>query len=310
MRIAVLGASGMLGAMVTGCLKADRRDVILTVRNDAARAVVERRWPGTVVRRLDARHGSDQELVDLLAGVSWVVNGIGVIKPYIRDDHAADVERAIEVNALFPHRLARAAERTDARVLQIATDCVYSGQRGRYVEADEHDARDVYGKSKSLGEVRSPAVNHLRCSIIGPELKGHVSLLDWFARQPRSGTVCGFVNHRWNGVTTLHFGRLCVAAIRSGLALPHSVHVVPSDVVTKAELLGHLATSYRRDDLSIEPVDAALAVDRTLETTLPDVNRALWDAAGYKTPPTIATMVQELSEAETEWPERTGPAGE
>src|SRR5262249_51893972 len=158
-------------------------------------------------------------------------------KPYIRDDNAAEVERAVDVNASFPHRLARAAEQTGTRVIQIATDCVYSGTRGQYIEANEHDARDVDGKTKSLGEVNSPAVHHLRCSIIGPELKGHASLLDWFTRQPRGASVRGFLNHRWNGVTTLQYGRICRGIIRQQMALPRLIHVVPADVVSKADLL-------------------------------------------------------------------------
>ena len=45
-----------------------------------------------------------------------------------------------------------------------------------------HDDLWFVGKrlTKSVGEVHSPAVHHLRCSIIGPELRGHRSLLDWF----------------------------------------------------------------------------------------------------------------------------------
>ena len=65
-----------------------------------------------------------------------------------------------------------------ARVLQIATDCVYSGAQGAYVETDLHDALDVYGKTKSLGECQEPNVYHLRCSIIGPEPKDFKFLIE------------------------------------------------------------------------------------------------------------------------------------
>jgi dTDP-4-dehydrorhamnose reductase len=233
----------------------------------------------------------------VLRGADWAINAIGIIKPHIRDDNAAEVERAIEVNGLFPHRLARAAEQSGTRVIQIATDCVYSGLRGAYVERDEHDPRDVYGRTKSLGEVHSPAVHHVRVSIIGPELAHHLSLLDWFLNQPRAAAVKGFVNHRWNGVTTLQFGRLCAGVIRSGLALPHLVHVVPGDIITKADLLAVVASAYERTDVRIDRVDAATVIDRTLDTVQPDLNRALWLAAGYAAPPTIETMVFELARA-------------
>ena len=168
MRVVVLGASGMLGSMVLSELAGDGTLEVT----------------GTVRPALDAECAGVDDLARLLDGASWAVNAIGVIKPYIRDDEAAAVERAVRVNGLFPHLLARAAERTGCRVLQIATDCVYSGTIGNYREDAPHDALDVYGKTKSLGEVNSPAVHHLRCSIIGPEPKAHVSLLDWFLGPP------------------------------------------------------------------------------------------------------------------------------
>src|SRR5436190_133310 len=83
------------------------------------------------------------------------------------DVRPSEVERAVDVNARLPHLLGELARGADARILQIATDCVYSGSRGEYVESDPHDALDVYGKTKSLGESFQETVHHLRCSIIG-----------------------------------------------------------------------------------------------------------------------------------------------
>ena len=212
MKVVVLGASGMLGWVVLRELAADESlDVFASVRDESGAALARRVAPGVACRALDAEDVTVEALSDALDAASWAINAIGVIKPYIKEDEAASVERALRVNALFPHRLARAAERTGCRVLQIATDCVYSGARGDYRESDAHDALDVYGKTKSLGEVHSPMVHHLRCSIIGPELQHHMSLLDWFLGQPEGASLQGFVNHRWNGVTTLHFARLCRA---------------------------------------------------------------------------------------------------
>jgi dTDP-4-dehydrorhamnose reductase len=297
MRVAVLGGSGMLGAMVLACLDRERAyELRTTARDRDGRRLIEERFPGVPVDALDAESATAEELTDALRGLDWVVNAVGVIKPYIHDDNGAEVERAVRVNALFPHALARAAARTGARVLQIATDCVYSGVRGGYLESDEHDARDVYGKSKSLGEAHLPHIHHLRCSIIGPEITRHVSLLDWFVRQPAGATVRGFLNHRWNGVTTLHFGRICRGIIERHMVLPHLIHVLPSDIVNKAELLAAMATAYDRRDVTITPVDAAVAVDRTLATSQPDLNSQLWKAAGYDAIPSIAGMLDELAE--------------
>lgn len=306
MKVAVLGASGMLGAMVLDTLASDPElELVATTRSGRLPEPFRERLSGVDCRRLDAEQVASDELAAVLAGTDWIVNAIGIIKPYIHDDNAPEVERATRVNALFPHLLARAAERIGARVLQIATDCVYSGTRGRYVESDPHDPTDVYGKTKSLGEVHSPAMTHLRCSIVGPELAGHRSLLDWLIRQPADAAVNGFLNHLWNGVTTLQFARLCRGIVRGNLDLPRLRHVVPADVVTKATLLEIVARAHHRADLSISPVDASVAVDRTLDTEDRPGNELLWRAAGYEEVPTVRAMVEELADRHPVWP----PAG-
>jgi dTDP-4-dehydrorhamnose reductase len=295
MKVAVLGASGMLGAMVADVLTREKDvDVVATFRDDrlARRGsqLVPAQW-----RVLDAAACGAEDLADVLRGCEWAVNAIGVIKPYIHDDNAAEVERALLVNALFPHRLARAAEAVGCRVLQIATDCVYSGTRGQYTERDPHDALDVYGKTKSLGEVFFANVAHLRCSIIGPEPKGHVSLLDWFRKQPPGITLKGFTNHLWNGVTTLHFAKLCVGIIRHGLVLPHSLHIVPEGEVSKYDLLRCFASSFARGDLQISPCEASTVVNRTLRSTNDQLNREVWRAAGFAAPLAIPAMIADLA---------------
>jgi len=294
--VVVLGASGMLGAMVLDWLARDTElTLTATARSSELLTAIQTRQPGLRVQMLDAETCTPAELATLLRGAAWAINAIGVIKPYIHDDRAAEVERATRVNALFPHLLAPAAAQTGTRILQIATDCVYSGSRGAYVESSPSDALDAYGKTKSLGEVHSPQVHHLRCSIIGPETKGHVSLLDWFLGQPQGAGVNGYTNHQWNGVTTLHFARLCHGLIQHPVALPHLQHIVPTGAISKADLLGCFARDYHRSDLTITPGEARTVIDRTLSTEAADRNRQLWAAAGYSEPPTVPQMVAELA---------------
>lgn len=295
MKAAVLGATGMLGSMVAHTFARQGLDVVGTVRDASTIELVRRAAPAAEVRMLDASTDSIEEIARVLEGAAWAVNAIGIIKAHIREDSPADIERAIDINARFPYRLARAAEQTGTRVVQIETDCVYSGDRGHYLERDEHDATDVYGRTKSLGEVRSDRVTHLRCSIIGPELRDHSSLLDWLRRQPPGATVSGYTNHRWNGVTTWHFARLCLGIMGDPRAIGHLQHVVPADDMTKAELLVSLGRVFGRTDVAHVPADAPAAVDRTIATVDPAANARMWAAAGYSSPPRIETMLEELA---------------
>lgn len=294
--IAVLGASGMLGSAVLEVLTLDlSTTIIATARSQELVDMLAPSFPGVEWRLLDAELADVQGIQDVIGDTDWVVNAIGVIKPYIHDDNAVEIQRAIRVNSLFPHLLALAAEKSNTRVLQIATDCAYSGLKGGYLESDAHDALDVYGKTKSLGEVYSDNVHHIRCSIIGPELKTHKSLLDWFLSQPSISKVNGFTNHEWNGVTTLHFGWVCLGIIKENIEVGHLQHVIPTGTISKDKLLECFAKEYDRQDIVVNPVEAGTVVDRTLTTENGELNKAIWAAAGYSEPPTVPQMVAEMA---------------
>ena len=294
-RVLVLGGSGMLGSTVVDWLARDNSlNVAATVRTEkyleACRTVIpEVRW-----HILDAEDYYSLNTLCVAGKYDWIINAIGVTPHIIHDDNPADVERAIQINALFPHCLARKAKDAGGRIIQIATDCVYAGRGGHYAEDAPHDSLDVYGKTKSLGEVRSSNVFHLRCSIVGPELKNHLLLLGWFLRQPLGAKVRGFTNHRWNGLTSLHFAKICHGIIKHNLRLPHLQHVVPADEMTKAEMLGEFARVYGRGDVRIERGETALAIDRTLRTKNEALNRSIWEAAGFPGPQSIADMIREM----------------
>lgn len=289
MKVLVLGGSGMLGAMVLDILARDGDIQVQTAGR-----------PGSLPKaggvHLDAEAATPLELAGLLDGFDWAVNCIGVIKHTMDERQARDVERAVRVNALFPHFLAQGASAVGCKVLQIATDCVYSGAKGSYLETDPHDALDAYGKTKSLGEVPSEVMHHLRCSIIGPERRGKRSLLEWFLGQPEGARVKGYTNHLWNGVTTLHFARICQGIIKGGASLPGLCHVVPGNALSKGDLLQSVATAFGRTDLNLDLVPTAFPVDRTLGTSHPALNRELWAAAGYPEPPSLEGMVGELAQ--------------
>lgn len=293
--VLVLGGSGMLGAMVVDYL-APQADlsVAATVRTIQEQEQKRALYPDVEWRLLDAAQISSGSAA-VLTGYRWIINAIGITKPLIRDDNPVEIEQAIRVNSLFPQWLAGAAEKNGQGVLQIATDCVYSGAKGGYAEADSHDPLDVYGKTKSLGEAYHASVHHLRCSIIGPEPKDHKFLVDWILKQAPAAKLSGFRNHVWNGVTTLQFARLCHGVIRNNISLGHLQHVVPTHEVTKCRLLELIAGEFGRRDLVIQPTDAKTVVLRTLRTTDTAKNLELWSAAGYASPPTVDQMVTEMA---------------
>src|SRR5213076_2163354 len=106
------------------------------------------------------------------------------------------------------------AEEFGARVLHISTDGVFAGAAGACAEDAPHDCPDVYGKTKSLGEVTAREVLTLRCSIVGPDPSARRGLLEWFLGLPDGMEVTGYTDSLWNGVTSLQLANLCQRIIQ------------------------------------------------------------------------------------------------
>lgn len=282
-RALVLGETGMLGHTVAATLRRAGIEVIGTTRmpNDSMAGGSE---------FFDVTSGAIGPLLDRF-NPSWVVNCIGIIKPYIRDDDSDSVRQAITVNSLFPHILASEALHRSIRVIQIATDCVYSGKSGGYTETSPHDPLDVYGKSKSLGEVEAANFTNIRASIIGREVGRSTSLVEWFLGHKENASVSGFVNHLWNGVTTLGFAKVIVGLISQGDFPTGSFNLIPHGSITKFELLTYLKTYSGRSDIQIQAVEAPSEIDRTLSTEFPQVNQSMWANSPFEEIPTVEELV-------------------
>jgi dTDP-4-dehydrorhamnose reductase len=278
-KVLILGATGMLGSACKSVLgDSAKLEVIGTARNAE---------DGNI--NFDA---AKDDIKDVIAVVKpdWIVNCIGIIKPHINEESLDSRVRAIEINGLFPEKLALSTKKP---IIQIATDCVFSGRKGSYVESDLHDATDVYGKTKSLGEMPADNLKHLRVSIIGPEIGRSTSLLEWFRNQPIGASLNGFTDHLWNGITTHHFGYLARGIIEQDFTDFNRTHIIPKDVVSKAGLLRIFAASYNRGDISIADTKSSVTIDRTLATENAELNHKLWSFAGYEEPPSVEMMVEE-----------------
>jgi dTDP-4-dehydrorhamnose reductase len=153
----------------------------------------------------------------------------------------------------------------------------------------------VYGKTKSLGEPELEGVLNLRCSIVGREPAGGGSLMEWVLSHKKGEALRGFTNHLWNGVSTNAFAHVVAGIVGAEEFVSGSYHLVPSDRVTKYELVSLIAELFDRRDLKISPFEAPQAKDMTLATSFPQMNDFLWEHAGYRGVPTIRDLIQEVS---------------
>ena len=271
MKILVLGASGMLGNAMIRVLseKADWQ-VYGTVRSEGSK----RFFRADIVERLLA--GIDVEQQDLLTQAfirirpDVVINCIGLVKQLA---DAEDPLQAIPINTLLPHRLARLCELSGARLVHMSTDCVFAGDKGGYRESDPSDAKDLYGRSKFLGEVACPHTITLRTSIIGHELQSAHGLVGWFLSQ--QGRCNGFTRAIFSGLPTVALAQIIRDEVIPRPEL-HGVYHVAAHPIAKYELLKLIAEIYGKM-IEIIPNDQ-LVIDRSLNAD------RFREATGYVAP--------------------------
>ena len=288
-KLLVLGSNGMLGRAVAS----------LEIANFDIVEISRQRKPAFEFNehlRIDSQlTGLDEYLQG--NDIEYLINCAGLIRQKIDENNPESRMQAIEANSYIPLMLTALSEKYDFKILQIGTDCVYSGLKGGYVETDSHDAFDVYGKSKSIGEIPHRNLAVLRSSIIGLENDSCSSLLSWFLSQPNNSKIKGYLNHIWNGVTVFHFAKLIKGIIESEIVdeFLGVHHVVPANTITKESLLRVFARGFNRNDIKIESFSASEGANMTLGTNDAELNQKLWKSAGYKHPPTIEEMVLEYS---------------
>ena len=258
-KVLVLGATGMLGsAMLRYFAARGAHDVVGSVRSRAGVKMLSADLRARIVAGVDVENSDSVTQLFAQMKPNVVINCIGLVKQL---EQVNDPLVAIPINALLPHRLARLSALAGARLVHISTDCVFSGAKGGYVEQDVSDAKDLYGRSKFLGEVDYPNAITLRTSIIGHELDSAHGLVGWFLAQ--QGSVRGFSKAVFSGFPTVE-----LAQIIHDIVIPRpelrGLYHVSSDAIDKESLLKKVARTYGKD-IEIVP-DDKLQIDRSLSS--------------------------------------------
>ena len=272
MRVLVLGAGGMLGHTLIDLLAGrPGLDVAGTIRDPAPPAAHRTgTTPVTIHPGIDvARPGTLDALLDDVRP-DVIVNAVGIVRQVAAGN---DPIATIELNALLPHRLARLAAAQRARLIQVSTDCVFSGRRGGYTEDDAPDPVDLYGRTKLLGEVVDGDALTIRTSVVGHELATRHGLVEWFLAQ--TGTVPGYSRAVFSGLPTVELARVIADEVLPRPTLRGLFHVGAAPIA-KLDLLALVADRYAAR-ATLEPRDEPV-IDRSLDA------RRFTDATGYRAP--------------------------
>lgn len=269
MRYLVLGASGMAGHMICVYLQEQGHEVHGFCRRQC-----------TYVRSIigDIKNLEFLKETILLGAYDIVVNAVGILNQSAEENRAD----AVFLNSFIPHYLADTTRELHTRIIQISTDCVFSGNTGDYVEGDFPDGKTFYDRSKALGELDDRKNITLRNSIIGPDLnKDGIGLLNWFMKQKED--VNGYAKVFWTGVSTLELSKI-IEMISYGC---HTgiYHMVPCTCISKYDLLQLFNLFIRQNKIQINK-SAEFELHKTLKRTRYDFEYEI---------PSYETMVKELS---------------
>ena len=222
-KILILGSTGMLGHVVVKFFKERTNHIIHTVSRQKEKSKLH--------YKLDLINFNKLESLINKIKPDFVINCAGILVK----NSKKNIENAILINSYLPNFISKIINKK-SKLIHISTDCVFDGKKGSYNESDEVSPTDIYGRTKSLGEINdSNNVLTIRTSIIGHEISNHkTGLLEWFINE--NDQVYGFKNEFWSGVTTLELSKIISYCINtkwfSGIK-----HVSTNKKISKYELL-------------------------------------------------------------------------
>jgi len=294
-KILVFGGTGMLGSKLVETFANSKNFELSATFRQTAKVDNIFKSPNCIKWiPLEIISTNYSELKNFVCNFDYVFNAIGAIPQKFDSKNIENLTNIFLANSLFPSLLNNLCADLNVKLFTIGTDCVFSGDRGNYFENDICDPSDVYGVSKYLGEMISDQTRIIRVSIVGCDGSSNASLLNWFLNQPNSAKIKGYVNHFWNGITTIHFSKLIEKIIKDDLEFDHLTHFLPRDSVSKYELLKIFASHFNRNDIEIIPYTTPVRVNRVLNTLNPARNQDLWRIIGYSEVPSIDMLIGEL----------------
>ena len=223
-RVLILGSTGMLGHVIYNVLQNQSNIELFDM---SFRTKLTKKSIICDVAKVDTLEKQIKKINPVV-----IVNCVGVLLKNSKINPA----NTIFINSYLPHKLRDIAVKINARVIQISTDCVFNGNRGHNSENTLPNASDIYGRSKSLGELNNSFDLTIRTSIIGPELKHNgEGLLHWLFNQNEN--IYGYKNVFWSGVTTLELSKAILFSINNEISglwnLTNGTEISKYDLIEK-----------------------------------------------------------------------------
>jgi dTDP-4-dehydrorhamnose reductase len=218
-----------------------------------------------------------REFIESLSERDWVINCAGIINKVNEKE-----EHYYIVNSVVPHMFDLACHRKGVYYMHPSTDCVFDDLD---LVRDRPTAETVYGLSKTIGQTLHYSMV-IRCSILGEEERGFLSYLEW-VRRNKNGTVNGYINHTWNGLTCLEYAKF-IERVISTMDTWVGIRTLRSTFkgafsVTKYELTKDIGEIYELN-LTVVPFETDKPNHKALQGELvqKDLHDQIIEQRGYK----------------------------
>ena len=234
MRILILGGNGMIGHKMYQLISKVYIDTWITLRNNLSTYSFSQLYNSE--KAVDNINLTNFEILgDTLYKINpdIIINACGIT---IRRGIDSLKSNSIILNSALPHFLNEWVTFNKKRLIHFSTDCVFTGSKGDYLDNDNKDAFDLYGSTKSMGEViDSKYTITLRSSMIGSELENKTELFEWFLKQ-RNKIIKGFSKVIYSGITTTKMAEIVIKLIDQYPNLS-GIYNISSKPISKFELL-------------------------------------------------------------------------
>lgn len=245
-KIIILGSSGLIGSTLFKYLSSKNKISVYGTYN-------KNKPPFKNQKKFDF----NKDNKSFLANYDLIINCIGITK---HNPLSSNIDLVYNLNIKLPLILNDLVKSKKVNVIQISSDCIFSGSKGNYKENDIDYSLDTYGQTKRIAEIIMKDSLIIRTSTIGHEFFFKNGLLEWFLSNKKK--CVGFKNAYFNGLTTLELAKIIYKYFISKSYYPKYSINLGSKKISKYDLLCKLNKVY---DLNINiEKNYDFQIDRTL----------------------------------------------
>ena len=255
MKIYILGISGMLGSKLFQEFS-KKYEVRGSLRTIPKKFLIHK---SSIDSDIDVHNILKLKKKILKFKPDFIINSIGVIKQKVDQFEEKNI---FYINSVFPYELYKISNMINSKLIHFSTDCVFDGKKGDYNEKSISNAYDVYGISKSLGELNLKKSLTIRTSIIGHELNSKNSLLEWFL-QLKKKKCYGYTHAYFSGMPTIEIFNFLENFILNNKKIS-GVYNLSSSKISKYNLLKKISNIYSKKIKIVK--SKKLKIDRSLNS--------------------------------------------